>query len=470
MKYPFIFIMLFFSMCAQAQVKIGDNPNTIDPASILEMEDTTRGILVPRMTTAQRDIISSPPNGLQVYNITKRTMDVYRDNQWVSTAYTNPNDRLIYVYSLADLPPPLGSSITLSANYMYVFKGIVDITPYYLNLNGASLRGIDPARDGVMSAVSGAILRSTDVSVFMQDFIVIPLSGSTKAYDFKDATGTKFCNLFSGNSVIEIGIPSLGVGQMSGFKAITVVKNYWNCSDGVKVTGTIGKFTCSYTFITNVTSGAGIEFLAALVVDDIDLANNYFNYNGQTGIKLNPGATVDRGRMTTNMFRDVGTVLNGLTSYDIGWRMMQNTNIPDSRAYAYIYTNGSATGTSTSPNNTYVKINGTTTNTKLLKFTSPANNRLTYKGKEVIVANVFITVTGRSPSNGADFTLALSKNGTAVANPNHSTGVMINNQVFTLVLETEVDMATNDYIEAVIKTTTGNSTLTITDLQFRVRD
>jgi len=37
-------------------------------------------------------------------------------------------------------------------------------------------------------------------------------------------------------------------------------------------------------------------------------------------------------------------------------------------------------------------------------------------------------------------------------------------------LETEVDMATNDYIEAVIKTTTSNSTVTITDLQFRVRD
>jgi len=470
MKSLLAFAFLFVIICAQAQVKIGNNPDTIDPASILEMEDTTRGILVPRMTTAQRDSIASPPDGLQVYNITSSTMDVYRLNQWEQSAYTRPNKKLVYVYSLADLPDPSGGAITLDANSMYVFQGIIDITPYYLELNGANLRGIDPARDGVSSTVGGGVLRSSDVSVFLQDVVVIPLSASTMAYDFKDGTGTKFCNLFSGNSVVEVGIPSLGVGKISGFKAATILQNYWSCRDGLKVDGTIGKFTCGYTFITNISSGAGIEFLSDLVVDDIDLSNNYFGYSGQSGVKLNAGATVDRGRMTTNMFRDVGNVLSGLTAYDIGWGMYQNTNIPNTRAYGYIYTNASATSTATTPNNTFVKVNGTTASIKLLKFQNPANNRLTYKGKEAIVANVFIAVTGKSPANGADFTLAVSKNGTAFPNPNHSTGVTVNNQIFTLVLETEVDMITNDYIEAVIKTTTGHSSVIITDLQFRVRD
>ncbi len=470
MKSLLTIVLLFSNICAHAQVKIGNNPNTINAASILEIEDTNRGILIPRMTTAQRNAISSPPNGLQVYNTTTSTMDVFRSNRWESTAYSNPNESLIYVYSLADLPAPVGSTITLSANSMYIFKGFVNISPFYLELNGANLRGIDPARDGVSSTVGGAILRSTDVSVFIEDLAVIPLSAGTKAYDFKDGTKTKFCNLFSGNSVVEVGIPSLGVGQISGFKAATIVKNYWSCADGLKVTGNMGKFACSFTFITNVTSGAGIEFLGTLVVDDIDLSNNYFVYNGQSGVKLIAGATVDRGRLTTNMFRGVGTVLNGLTPYDPGWRMLQNTNIPDSRAYGYIYTNASASSTTTSPNNTYVKVNGTTSSVKLLKFESGTNNRLTYNGKEGIVASVFITVTGKSPANGAEFTLAVSKNGTAISNPNQSTGTMINNQVFTLVLETEVDMSTDDYIEAVIKTTSSTSSLTISDLQFRVRD
>jgi hypothetical protein len=270
--------------------------------------------------------------------------------------------------------------------------------------------------------------------------------------------------------VVEIGITSLGVGQISGFNAATIVKNYWNCTDGLKIAGTMGKFACSFTFITNITAGAGLEFMNDLVVDDIDLSNNYFIYSGQIGVKLDPAAQVDRGRLTTNMFRDVGTVLNGLTPYDIGWNMSQNTNIPDTRVYGNIYTNGNAVTSNTPDNNTYVKVNGTTNSIKLLKFESGTNNRLTYKGKEAIAANVFIAVTGKSPGNSADFTLAVSKNGTAINNPNHSTGPLVNNQIFTLVLETEVDMSTDDYLEVVIKTTTGESSVLITDLQFRVRD
>ncbi len=470
MKHPIAFLLLFLNVWAYAQVKIGDNPEAIHPASILELEDPSRGLLVTRMTTAQRDAISLPPDGLQVYNTTTGTIDVYRGDRWEATAYTKANDGLVYVYSLDDLPAPSGSAITLDANSMYVFRGIVNITPYYLELNGANLRGIDPARDGVASAVSGGILRSTDVSVFMQDLAVIPLSGSTKAYDFKDGTGTKFCNLFSGNSVVEAGIPSLGVGQISGFEAATIVKNYWSCTDGIKVAGNMGKFACGFTFITNVTTGAGIEFMGDLVVDDIDLSNNYFIYSGQSGVKRNAGAQVDTGRMTTNMFRGVGTVLDGLTPHDIGWQMMQNSNIPNTRAYGYLYTNASAVSTNTQPNNTFKKVDGTTTNAKLLKFESGTNNRLTYKGKEDIVASIFVAVTGKAPSNGADFTLAISKNGTAINNPNHSTGAMVNNQTFTLVLETEADMSTDDYIEVVIKTTTGESSVLITDLQFRVSD
>lgn len=470
MKYLLAFTFLFFNLCANAQVKIGDNPTAINAASILEMEDTTRGVLMPRMTDSQRDAISSPPNGLQIYNTTSSTIDVYRVDSWETTSYKKPDEELVYVYSLDDLPAPSGSGITLDANTIYIFRGIVDITPYYLELNGASLRGLDPARDGMSSSVSGAILRSTDVSVYIDGLVVIPLSGSTKAYDFRDGTGTKFCNLFSGNSVVEIGIPSLGVGQISGFKAATITKNYWNCADGLKVTGTMGKFACTFTFITNLTTGAGIEFLNDLVVDDIDLSNNYFIYSGQTGVKLNSVAQVDRGRLTTNMFRGVGSVLDGLSPYDIGWNMSQNTNIPNSRAYGYIYKNASVLTTSTQPNNTFNKVNGTTSSLKLLKFESDTNNRLTYKGKEDIAASVFVAITGESPSNGADFTLAVSKNGTAINNPNHSTGPTVNNQVFTLVLETEVDMSTDDYIEIVIKTTTGESSVLISDLQFRVRN
>lgn len=468
LSLAFSLILAIGSESLLAQVKIGDNPLSINSSSILEIEDTTRGVLMPRMTQAQRDAINTPPNGLMVYNTTNSTIDIYQVDQWVSTKYKNPSDNLVYVYSMEDLPVPSGTEITLDPTKMYVFSGIIDISPNYINMNGAALRGFNPSSDGVMSSVSGGVLRSAGKSVYIEDFATIPASATTYAYDFSDATGAEFCNLFSGASVVEIGIPSMGVGQISGFKAVTVTTNLWRCTDGVKVGGTIGKFTATTTFITDISSGSGITFKSDLVVDDIDLTNNYFVYTGQTGVKVEAGATIDRGRMTSNMFRGVTTRLDGFDSYTIGWFMSQNTSIPDSRAYGYLYMNDNTADTATTPNDTYVKVAGTTAVGNLQKFTSPSDNRLVYKGREEIVAKIFISITGVAPANDSQFSVAVAKNGTAVPTPFQSSAAMGNNQVFTLILETEASMVTDDYIEAVIKTTSSNSPITITSMQFRV--
>lgn len=466
--YALAAIVILLSLPSYAQVKIGDNPTTINSSSILEIEDTTRGVLMPRMTEAQRDAISSPPNGLQIYNTTNSTIDIYQVDQWVSTKYEDPNNNLVYVYSMEDLPDPSGTEIKLDSSKMYVFCGIINISPNYINMNGAALRGFNPSSDGVMSTVSGAVLRSADKSVYIEDFATIPASSGTYAYDFSDATGNKYCNLFPGASVVEIGIPSQGVGYVSGFKAVTITKNFWDCSEGIKVGGSMGKFAAVTNFIINISSGAAIEFESDLVIDDIDLANNYFIFTGQTGVKVISGATIDRGRMTTNMFRGVGTILDGFDSFTIGWFMAQNTNIPDSRAFGYLYMNDNTTSTTTSPNDTYVKVAGTNSNGTLQKFASPTSNRLVYKGKEDIVGKIFISVTGVSPANDSKFQIVVAKNGSAITSPYQSSALLSNNEVFSIILETEADMVTDDYIEVFIKTSTSDSPVTISSMQFRV--
>jgi hypothetical protein len=47
--------------------------------------------------------------------------------------------------------------------------------------------------------------------------------------------------------------------QISGFKAITFVKNYWKVSNGLKVAGNVG-IAAALCFIDGITSGSGIEF------------------------------------------------------------------------------------------------------------------------------------------------------------------------------------------------------------------
>lgn len=61
-------------------VGIGVDP---DASAALDVASTTQGILFPRMTEAQRDLISSPANGLVVYNTTTDKLQVRAAGSWV---------------------------------------------------------------------------------------------------------------------------------------------------------------------------------------------------------------------------------------------------------------------------------------------------------------------------------------------------------------------------------------------------
>lgn len=56
---------------------------TLVSSAMLSMSSTTLGFLPPRMTTAQRDAISSPATGLQVYNTTTNQYNLYDGTSWM---------------------------------------------------------------------------------------------------------------------------------------------------------------------------------------------------------------------------------------------------------------------------------------------------------------------------------------------------------------------------------------------------
>jgi hypothetical protein len=65
MKTYFYLLILLFSVSSFAQVGIGTT--TPDASSILDIESTTTGVLIPRMTEAQKTLIGSPATGLLIY-------------------------------------------------------------------------------------------------------------------------------------------------------------------------------------------------------------------------------------------------------------------------------------------------------------------------------------------------------------------------------------------------------------------
>lgn len=85
-KLLILLMIGLFTKGAYAQVKVGDNPTTINNSAILEIESTTKGVLIPRMNNTQRNAISSPANGLLIWNSSNNSLEVYKSSClcWVS--------------------------------------------------------------------------------------------------------------------------------------------------------------------------------------------------------------------------------------------------------------------------------------------------------------------------------------------------------------------------------------------------
>jgi collagen type VII alpha len=79
-------ILIGIRSFAQQNVSISDVPSTPNPTSVLDVSSTTKGMLIPRLTTAQRNAIQGPANGLLVYDTDVKCVMYYSNatNSWGS--------------------------------------------------------------------------------------------------------------------------------------------------------------------------------------------------------------------------------------------------------------------------------------------------------------------------------------------------------------------------------------------------
>ncbi|MDT0556106.1 hypothetical protein [Patiriisocius hiemis] len=63
-------LLVLFSIFSSTTIfaQVGINTTSPDNSSIIDITSTNKGMLIPRMTSAQRDAISNPANGLLIYN------------------------------------------------------------------------------------------------------------------------------------------------------------------------------------------------------------------------------------------------------------------------------------------------------------------------------------------------------------------------------------------------------------------
>jgi len=75
------FVTAFLSVQSQG-VGIHEGGGYPDPSAMLDVQSTSKGLLLPRMTTEQRDAILNPANGLQIFNTSSNCLQIYISPSW----------------------------------------------------------------------------------------------------------------------------------------------------------------------------------------------------------------------------------------------------------------------------------------------------------------------------------------------------------------------------------------------------
>ena len=85
-KLIFIAFLAFHTLVYAQNNNIHIGEGTLEPTAVFQADAIDRGMLVPRMTSTQRNSINSPASGLLVYDNSTQTFWYYDAAQWVELA------------------------------------------------------------------------------------------------------------------------------------------------------------------------------------------------------------------------------------------------------------------------------------------------------------------------------------------------------------------------------------------------
>ena len=158
----FLFSLLFFAFTYKALAQVGIGTDTPSSSAMLEISSTTKGFLLPRMTSTQRVAIASVASGLQVYDSTTNSIWYYNGTFWVNTqamgvvgdvkSGVQATDHSGWVKldgrSVSSLTT---SQKTAASSLGYASGNLPNASNTYLSQNGAALGSISGANTSTIS-------------------------------------------------------------------------------------------------------------------------------------------------------------------------------------------------------------------------------------------------------------------------------------------------------------------------------
>jgi|GEM_PF-1749995 len=423
-----IFLGLNISF-AQTDVKIGTNPGNKQASAVLELESTTKGFLMPRMSPAQMASISNPAVGLQIYNTTDSCIYVYRGiSGWYSTCGG------FNAWSLFG-----NTGINPATNFL----GTTDGQPLVLKTNATERLRIDAAGN-INQTGSGAVNLTGFVTANAGATITGPVAGA--GFVNINTVGANTTNIGTAISTTNINgnnlyFPALTTGSLTT-DAIIGVNRATGKADTLNIASIVSN---SFTANNGLTkTGSNVALGGPLVANtNIDQATFSLTLaNGTTNINATgTGATnVGNATSTTTVLGATNVNSTGTSATTIGNASSAVTinGTTGVTGITSINTGASATATNIGNAASTTNINGTTLNvtslasgalTDSLVSVNPTTGKINRLSIANVVSNSFtanngLTKTGSNVALGgtltANTTVDQSTNSLTFSNGTHS--------------------------------------------------
>ncbi len=464
-------LLLLVSYPFTATGQIGIGTITPNPSAIMDMTSQNQGMLTPRMTTAQREAIANPANGLLVFDTDMQSFEYFStsENSWLKMS-SKVRDNFVLVKSQADFPAAVSNTITLDENSYYEINGSITLSAS-IDLNGAYISGLDASED-LLYYPGGTIFKGNNGGSIRN----LTLSGA-KAFEITGPGINSNTSLLLQNTIV-INMTA-GVGSISGigFYFSNTVQ-FINNKNGITYTN-IGNLLLNNQAWLGDNSGTFEKLTGSFGL--VEKVSGFSTVNGSAvGFDVSSNPSVSDGVMLSTAFSGSGIyVKRYLAGSYPGFNFTKNwtVNCPgipvesDNNAGANFYYNGSLTNgfAQTISNNNAVKITGSsgslnsTTANSLFRFTAPTNNKLIYEGTKKRDFQVNASLSVRGSATDEFFAFLIAKNGIVVTESNAIVKIENTTNIQNISINAIISMTPNDYIEIFTQRLVGtyNTTLSV---------
>jgi hypothetical protein len=252
-KIPFRFlkvVLLFFSLVNFAQIKMGDNPSTIGASSALELESTTKALLITRV--ANTAAIVSPVNGMLIYDISENCLKGYENGAWTNCVGTTNNS-----------------------------NGTAIVSAYSCTTGTSGTLNMGTAVSGVTQTITATVITLGTYR------ISTTANGVTFA-----ASGT-----FAGTGAQNIVLTATGTPSAAGTNTFTLNTNP-NCSFSRTTqslssngTGVVSAYSCSTTSAGTLTAGTAVSGVNQTITASVTSVGTYSISTTANGVTFSASGT-----------------------------------------------------------------------------------------------------------------------------------------------------------------------------------